>query len=149
MNNYKIICTSLNIVESLFIKLSNVGDSHSTLYFTKTTFNDFYLFDTLSTKILLQQIFFFLILYSYTWNSFIMCHKTYYCILAVLVFSESTTQSLYKQFKYHTLFVQMLMSELPVLILFNRIPYMSQNKTTQRRGQIFCCSFCALIIINW
>jgi hypothetical protein len=51
------IGTSLNIVESMLLKLFNIGDSHSTLYFPKTTFNDFYLFDTLSTKIPLQQIY--------------------------------------------------------------------------------------------
>jgi len=62
----QLLGTSLNIVETMLLKLSNVGDSHSTLYFLKTTFNDFYLFDTLSTKIPLQQIIFFLILYIYT-----------------------------------------------------------------------------------
>jgi len=65
MQNCEIICTGLNIVESVLLKLSNVGDSQSTLYFMKTTFNDFYPFDTLSTKIPPQQIFFFLILYNY------------------------------------------------------------------------------------
>jgi hypothetical protein len=124
-------------VECMLLKLSNFGDSHSTLYLTKTTFNNFYLFDTLSTKIPLQQTFFFLIVYRYTWNSFTMCRKIYYCILVVLVFSESVAQSLCMQFKYHTLCVQTLISELPVLILFNQIPYMSSNKTTKGREQFF------------
>ena len=41
MQTCKIICTGLNIVESMLLKLSNVGDSHSTPNFMKTTFNDF------------------------------------------------------------------------------------------------------------
>jgi hypothetical protein len=148
MQNYKIIWTNLNIVESMLLKLSNVDDSHSTLYFTKTTSNNLYVFHKLSTKIPRQPIFKFN-LYSYNWNSFIMCHKIHYCILVVLVFSENITQSRGIQFKYHTLCVQTLMSELPVLIPFNQIPYMSYNKTTQGRWQTLCCLFCAPIMMNW
>lgn len=67
------MCTNLNFVESMLLKLSNVDDSHSTLHFTKTTFNDFCVFDKLSTKIPLQQIYKFFKFYTVITETLLLC----------------------------------------------------------------------------
>ena len=94
MQSYNVICTSLNIVDNtrVLLKLSNVGGTHSSLYFLKTAFNNFYLFDTLSSKIPLQQIVYFFKCYTVIPENLSLCAHILACISILWKYN---TQSMY------------------------------------------------------